>query len=110
MKITTNTFNGYIEQYVRGYMIPSADKQLTKFKLGFALGTGRLAATPDMVGAAQAAGIADADGNIDIDLLKKATAAGLDAAGELPIPALGVFLNRDDIDRFFKLVETGAIS
>lgn len=110
MKITVDKFNGYIEQYVKGRLIQAAEQQLTKFKLGFALGTGRLAATPDMVEAAKAAGIADADGNIDVELLKKATLGGIDAAGELPLPMLGIYLSKDDIDRFFRLVETGALS
>lgn len=110
MKITTDKLNGYIEQYVKGHLIPAAKQTLTKFKLGFALGTGRLAASPEMIGAAQAMGVADADGNIDVDLLKKATDCGMDAAGELHVPMLGIRLGRDDVDKFFKLVETGAIS
>ena len=110
MKVTVEKFNGYIEQFVKGYLIQEAKQSMTKFKLGFALGTGRLAADPALVESAKGIGIADADGNIDIDLLKKATESGMDAAGELHIPMLGIHLQRNEIDKFFRLVETGAIS
>lgn len=110
MKVTTDKFNGYIEQFIKGYLIPNAKQPLTKFKLGFAYGTGRLAVDANVIAAAREIGIADKDGNIDIDLLKKATQCGIDAAGELHIPMLGIHLQRDEIDRFFKLIETGALS
>ena len=110
MKLTTDKFNEYILQYVKGHLIQNAKQPMTKFKLGFALGTERLAVDQQMLKSAKAAGVADADGNIDIDALKKATQSGMDAAGELPFPMLGIHLDRNDVDRFFKLVETGALS
>jgi len=110
MKITLDKFNSYIEQFVRGYLIQAAREQLTKFKLGFALGTGKLAVGPELIEAAKGIGVADADGNIDVDALKKATQSGVEVAGELPIPMLGIFLDKNEIDKFFKLIETGALS
>lgn len=110
MKITAGKFNEYVGQYIRGYLIPKAEKPATKFKLGFALATGRLAADESAVESAKALGISDADGNIDVDLLRKAVDGGMDAAGELPLPLLGLRLEKCDIDKFFRLVETGAIS
>ena len=110
MKITVDKFNDYIQQFVKGYLIQEAEKPMTKFKLGFALGTGKLAADAQMVEAAKAVGVADADGNIDIDALKAATSSGIDAAGSLPIPMLGIRLDKGETDKFFRLVETGALS
>ena len=110
MKVTADKFNEYIVQFVKGYMIPNAKQQMTKFKLGFALGTGTVAIDPPMLESAKTGRVADADGNIDIDALKKATQCGMDAAGELPVPMLGIKLDRNDVDKFFRLVETGALS
>lgn len=110
MKITADKFNDYIQQFVKGYLIQEAKQPMTKFNLGFALGTGKLAADAQMIEAAKAVGVADADGNIDVDALKKATNSGMDAAGSLPIPMLGIKLTKDETDKFFHLVETGALS
>ena len=110
MKITADKFNEYIEQFVKGVLVQNARLPQTKFKLGFALGTGKLALSPEMLESAKTVGIADADGNIDIDALRKATDSGMAAAGELYIPMLGVHLDKGEVDKFFKLVETGAIS
>lgn len=41
---------------------------------------------------------------------EKATNSGMDAAGSLPIPMLGIKLVKEEIDKFFRLVETGALS
>lgn len=35
---------------------------------------------------------------------------GMDAAGELHLAMLGIHLGRTEIDKFFHLVETGALS
>jgi len=110
MKLTAEKFNDYIVQYVKGHLIQNAKQPMTKFKLGFALGTGTVAIDQQMIESAKAAKIADTDGNIDIDALKKATQGGMEAAGELPVPMLGIRLDKNDVDKFFKLVETGALS
>ena len=110
MKITAEKFNGYITQFVKGHLIQNAKQPITKFKIGFALGTGRLVADEQMVNTAKTMGIADEEGNIDIDALKKATDGGMEAAGELHIPMLGIHLDKDDVGKFFHLVETGALS
>lgn len=110
MKITAEKFNDYIQQFVKGYLIQEARQTMTKFKLGFALGTGKLAVDAQMIEAAKAVGVADADGNIDVDALKKATNSGMDMAGELQFQMLGIKLNRAETDKFFQLVETGALS
>lgn len=108
MKLTLEKFNEYIAQYVTGVLIPNAQPQ-TKFKLGFLYGTGMMRVDPGHVEAMKPLGIADAEGNIDLDLLKKAAMSGLDAAGELYVPMLGLHFDRPDFDKFFHLCETGAI-
>jgi len=58
----------------------------------------------------RAMGVADDEGNIDMDALKKGAYAGLNASGELRIDAIGISLERPEFDRFFRLVETGALN
>lgn len=41
---------------------------------------------------------------------EKATDSGMDAAGELHFATLGIHLNKDEVDKFFNLVEKGALS
>ena len=68
MKITADKLNEYIQQFVKGYLIQEAKQPMTKFKLGFALGTGRLAADAQMIEAAKSVGVADADGRAAVPL------------------------------------------
>ncbi len=110
MKLTADKFNEYIQQFVKGYLVQEAKQPITKFKLGFALGTGKLAVDAQMIEAAKSVGVADAEGNIDVDALKTATNSGMDAAGELHLAMLGIHLSRTETDKFFHLVETGALS
>ena len=109
MKLTIEKFNEYIDQFVTNVLIANAKPQ-TKFKFGFLRGTGMLQVNAAQVESMKPLGIVDADGNIDIELLKKAAMSGLDAAGELYVPMLGLHFDRPDFDKFFRLCETGAIS
>jgi len=109
MKLSVSRLNEYVDQYVKGAMLPAATSLVTKFKLGFALGSGSLALDEAKLAPLRALGIADAEG-VDVDRLKKAAYSGLDASGSLSVPGLDVTLDRPDFDRFFRLVETGALS
>lgn len=44
------------------------------------------------------------------DGLKKAVYSGLELSGSIPVKKLGITLERPDVDKFFRLVETGSIS
>lgn len=110
MKVTVDRINECMAMFVKGYMVPNAKKLSTKFKLGYALGSGGLVLDQQMVDGMKALGIADADGNVDLDKMKAAVYAGIDAAGEMPIEKLGVGLTRPEVDRLFGLIETGALS
>ena len=108
MKITVERFNEYVRQYVKGVLLPNAKSSITKFKIGFVLGTDVLAMNSQMLESMKTLGVAD-DSGIEMDRLKKAVYSGLDASGEIAVPQLGIHLDRPDVDRFFALVETGAI-
>ena len=105
MKITKERLNEYIVQFIKGHLIPNATKLETKFRLGFALGADLLSEFRE-----ELAVVADADGNIDLDLLKRGIQAGMEAAGEMRIEKLKITLEKQDVDKFIRLVETGALS
>jgi len=109
MKLSVNRVNEYIEQFVKGVMLPSATSLVTKFKLGFALGSGSLALDDAKLAALRSLGIADAEG-VDVEKLKRAAYSGIDASGSLAVPGLDVTLDRPDFDRFFHLLETGSVN
>ena len=109
MKITKEKFNEYLVQYARGYIVPRAKKPATLFKLGAALGLGKLGLDAEQMQGLQDAGVADGEGNIDVDLLRKAVEGGLDLAGELYIAPLGLTLYKADVNVFLSLLETGAL-
>lgn len=109
MKVTKEKFNEYLVQYARGYIVPRATKRSTLFKLGAAFGLGMLGLGAGPLQELRDAGVADGEGNIDVDLLRKAVEGGLDLAGELYIAQLGLTLYKADLNAFFTLLETGAL-
>jgi hypothetical protein len=110
MKMKLEKFNEFISQYVRGYIVPNAKEPETLFKIGVGYGLGKIGVDGKQLADMKDAGIADADNNIDIDLLRKGLDGGIEMAGELPIKKLGISLCKADLDKFFRLVETGTIS
>lgn len=110
MKLTKEKFDETVDQYVKGALIADARSPMVKFRLGFASGTGAFRLTQDRIAGLESLGIADKDGAVDIDVLKKAVYAGLDASGSLHLDALGITLERPDADRFFRFAETGSLS
>jgi hypothetical protein len=109
MKMTLEKFNECISQYVRGYIVPNAKEKSTLFKVGVGYGLGLIGVNNEQLATMKAVGIADADNNIDIDLLKKGIEGGIDMAGELEVEKLGITLYKADLDKFFRLVETGTV-
>ena len=109
MKMTLEKFNECISQYVRGYIVPNAKGKATLFKIGMGFGLGQIGVSGKQLEDMKAAGIADAEGNIDVDLLKKGINGGLEMSGEFAVEQLGITLYKADFDKFFHLVETGTI-
>lgn len=109
MKVTKEKFNEYLVQYARGYIVPRAKKRATLFRLGAVFGLGKLSLGAEQMQGLQDMGVADGEGNIDVDLLKKAVEGGLDLAGELYIAPLGLTLYKADVNVFLSLLETGVL-
>ena len=109
MKITVDKFNEYLVQYVQGVLIPEARRPMTKFMLGALLGSGGVRLPEKVVEAMKMVGVVDEDGNIEVETLKNAIEGGFKTAGEVPLAALGIHLDRPEIDKFHRLLETGAI-
>lgn len=110
MKVTKEKFNEIVDQYIKGALIADARSPIVKFRLGFAVGAGAFALTPDRISGLASIGIVDPEGSVDLEALKKAVYAGLDASGSLHLDVLGITLERPDADRFFRFAETGSLS
>lgn len=108
MVITREKLNERVVQFVQGVLVPEARSRWTKFALGFALGTGSLGLTDKLADGLRALGVMT-DAGIDVDRLKAAVYRGLDMSGGLPVDALNIVLDRPDVDKFFRLLETGAV-
>lgn len=109
MKITVDKFNEYLAQYVQGVLIPEARRPTTKFMLGALLGSGCVRLSGGIVASLKMLGVIDEDGNIEVETLKNAIEGGFKTAGEVPLASLGIHLDRPEIDKFYRLLETGAI-
>lgn len=110
MKIEIEKFNGYVVRFLKEALLASAKSPMTKFRIGFAVGSGRAGlfpGTPAMA-ALEALGVVDGDA-VDTDQLRRCVEGGLDAAGDLRVDALGISVERADALRFLKLVETGTL-
>ena len=110
MKITVDKLNENISRFLREYVVPNAKEKSTLFKIGFGFGIGKVGLGEKKIADMKAAGISDNAGNVDVDILKKGVYGGLDYAGEFHVEGLDIFLNRTDMEKFFRLVETGEIS
>lgn len=47
---------------------------------------------------------------VDVDQLKRCVEGGLELSGTLRVDELGIDVERPEMDRFFRLLETGALS
>ena len=112
MKIELQKFNGYVAQFLRSVLAPAAKSRATQFKIGWALGSGKAAVAKDddRFKMFVATGVMDKDGVVDVDQLRKCVEGGLELSGTLRIDELGVDVERPEIDRFFRLLETGALT
>lgn len=110
MKITVDKLNEHITRYVQDYIIPRVKKSTTLFRLGVAKGLGLLRVDAAQLATLQAHELVDPQNNIDLDRIKAAVASGLELAGELHIESLGLTLYKPDVDKFFRLCETGTLN
>lgn len=109
MKMTVIEFDQRLTQYMRSVLIPECQAPLRKFALGALLGTGKLSVRILPKEFSEALGVFDKDGNVDVEILKLAASGGVDTAGELYVPVIGLHFNKADFEKFFSYIEKGVV-
>ena len=109
MKITAEKFDETVQRFVAEYVVPNAKHKSTLFRLGVASGFGKLKLDKEKLEGLAELGIVGDDGQLDVDLMRKAVDAGLSLAGELYLKKLGLTFYKADLDAFFRLIETGKV-
>ena len=110
MKITVEKFNEAFARFADEYLMPNSKNPGTLFKIGFARGVGRLGLDDGTMAQMRDVGVIGADGLLDLDMFRSGIMSGVEAAGELYISKLGVHLNRQEVEKLLRLVETGSLS
>ena len=110
MKVTVEMFNERVGKFVDQVVVPSAKRPTTLAKIGFAKGFGMLTLSPKHAEKLQAYGIMDEAGEIDVDRLRKGAECALELAGKVPVDDLGLSFNKAEVEKFFKVLETGQVS
>ena len=113
MKVSREVASQRIDDYMVKVLLPrlkgGKGDNAARFKIGVAHTMGWLRITDAQFEDAKAAGIADGDGNIDMELVRKAVEGGLSASGgELFVEKLGIWLSSDDLSGMMDYVESGA--
>jgi hypothetical protein len=114
MKVTRDVVSQRIAQYVKTIMLPSLKggkkDNWTKFKLGAACTMGWLGISDKQFEDMKEYGFVDSEGNIDVDLVRKAVMGGVaEAGGEVYVEKLGLWLSSDDLTKLLNFVETGVL-
>jgi len=110
MTMKPEDFDAKLRQYVTEKFIPTLSNPLSRFILGAAVGSGSLGlgmfGGPDALRAVNAL---DAEGMVDLDVLRKTVYAGFDATadGKLPVHRMGLALSLDrgDAERLFAYMD-----
>lgn len=111
MKLELQKFNDYLVRFARDVLAPAAKSPATKFKIGWALGSGKLALAKgdEHYEGFVATGVIGDDGMVDLDQFKKCMESGLQMAGEMRIDKLGISVERAEVDKLYRLLETGSL-
>lgn len=118
MKIGLDKFNESAVLFVKGALLAGAKELSTKFKLGFALGSGKIGLFPGTgpFETMKVLGVVVDDRQkdakdpvwaVDVDQFKACVEGGFQAAGELRVDAIGASVEKSEADRFVRLLETG---
>lgn len=113
MKVSRDLASKRIDEYMTTVLLPKLkDKKAdnaARFKIGWAHAMGMIRITDEQFADAKEMGLVDAEGNIDLDLVRKGVDGGIAAAGgELYVKKLGIFLSADDLSKMIDYVGTGA--
>lgn len=112
MKVSRELASKRIDEYVTTVLLSKLkDKKAdnaARFKIGWAHAMGMLRITDEQFADAKELGLVDAEGNIDMDLVRKGVDGGVaTAGGELFVKKLGIWLSSDDLSGLMEYVETG---
>jgi len=113
MKVSRELASQRIDEYMTKVLLPALKDQkadnAARFKIGWAHTMGMLRITDEQFADAKELGLVDADGNIDMELVRKGVEGGIAACGgELYVKKLGIWLSADDLSKMIGYVETGA--
>lgn len=107
MKMTTAEFDQRLVGYLQSVLLPECKSGIRKFAIGALIGTGRVSVKALPAEMSTALGIVDADGNVDVEVLKKAANCGIGSAGEVAV--FGLHFTKADVDRLFNYIEKGVL-
>lgn len=110
MKISVETANERIDQFVTQVVIPAARRPATLVKIGFAKGLDLIKLSDEHLEKLKKATILDDDGMIDTDKLRKGMESALKLAGKIPVDDLGISLNEAETAKFLQILETGRLA
>ena len=109
MKISTETFNQRLDQFVMQVVVPAAKSAKTLARIGFAKMVGLLKLSEEQAAQLTKAGVMDEAGDIDLDLFRKGVTGAVDLAGKYPVEDLDIALNRAEVEKFLHVLETGRL-
>jgi hypothetical protein len=113
MKVSRDLASQRIDEYMVKVLMPklnrSKEDNAARFRIGWAHTMGMLRITDEQFADAKELGLVDAEGNIDMELVRKGVEGGISACGgELYVKKLGIWLSADDLSKMIGYVETGA--
>ena len=106
MKMDMESFNAKLREYATTRFIPSVANPATRFLLGMAAGANAIRLDLAGTGGLRTLGIVDADGKVDVDVMKAALMGGFDASKEgFPVNRFGIGkLERGDAEAFLSFL------
>lgn len=103
MKMDMESFNAKLKEYATTRFIPAVANPGTRFLLGMAAGANAIRLDVAGTEGLRMLGVVDADGKVDVDVMKAALMGGFDASKEgFPVNRFGIGkLERGDAESFF---------
>lgn len=106
MKLSAQAFAQAILAHVAQTIIPQAVNPASKWMLAGAAAAGAFT-TPKLFAALQMAGVAEADGSVDVDKLEAFLKGAFAQEPKLTVPLLGLGFDQTDADVFIKRLHGG---
>ena len=114
MKIMRELASQRLAEYMEKVLLPGLKggkkDNGARFRIGVALGLGLVKVADEQWEMLKDAGAVDADGSLDLDVVRKGAMAGVVAAGgEVYVDRLGVWLSSDDVAKLIAYMESGSL-